>query len=101
MREKSEKKVDQEGRGKEDSPPLEASFSNFIYTLSVQAMVNLGEIPNPLTKKVEKDLKGAKYTIDLLEILREKTRGNLNQEEESLLSNTLHYLRIRYLKSTG
>ena len=84
----------------EQSPPLpEVSFATFIYSLSTSALVHLGEIPEPITEKMDKNLPLAKQTIDILGILQEKTKGNLNQEEENLLNNFLYDLRMRYVKA--
>ena len=87
---------------KEQPPPLpEVSFATFIYSLSTSALVHLGEIPEPITEKMDKNLPLAKQTIDILGILQEKTKGNLNQEEETLLNNFLYDLRMRYVKAMG
>jgi hypothetical protein len=87
---------------KEQPPPLpEVSFAAFIYSLSTSALVHLGEIPEPITEKMDKNLPRAKQTIDILGILQEKTKGNLSQEEENLLNNFLYDLRMRYVKAMG
>jgi hypothetical protein len=87
---------------KEQPPPMpEVSFAAFIYSLSTSALVHLGEIPEPITEKMDKNLPLAKQTIDILGILQEKTKGNLTQEEESLLNNFLYDLRMRYVKAMG
>jgi hypothetical protein len=87
---------------KEQPPPLpEVSFAAFIYSLSTSALVHLGEIPEPITEKMDKNLPLAKQTIDILGILQEKTKGNLSQEEENLLNNFLYDLRMRYVKAMG
>jgi hypothetical protein len=88
-------------RGKKESPPPplpEIDFSSFIFSLSTSALFHLGEIPDPVTHKSEKDLPLAKQTIDILGILREKTRGNLTPEEEKLMENILTDLRWRYIR---
>jgi hypothetical protein len=86
----------------EQSPPLpELNFASFIYSLSTSALVHLGEIPEPITEKMDKNLPLAKQTIDILGIIQEKTKGNLTQEEETLLNNFLYDLRMRYVKAMG
>lgn len=91
-----------EGAKTEEPPPLpEATFSTFIYSLSTSALIHLGEIPEPTTEKVMKSLPLAKQTIDILAILQEKTKGNLAQDEETLLNTLLYDLRIRYVKAVG
>lgn len=81
----------------EQVPPI--TFSGFIYSLSTTCLMHLGEIPNPSSQKIEKNLTLAKQTIDLLEILAEKTKGNLTPEEDSLLKSALTELRFLYVKA--
>ena len=86
---------------KEFTPPA-PDFKFFISTLSLQASIFLGQIPNPVTQKNEEDLPQAKFIIDTLGMLQEKTRGNLNGEEAGLLEDLLYELRTFYLaKSKG
>jgi len=73
------------------------TFSTFVLGLSTQALLHLGEIESPLAGKVERDLIAAKDIIDVLGILREKTRNNLEQAEERLLDSILDDLRMRYV----
>jgi uncharacterized protein DUF1844 len=74
------------------------TFSAFLLGLSTQALLHLGEIESPLTGKVERDLAAAQHMIDILGLLREKTRNNLEQAEEHLLDSVLYDLRIRYVE---
>lgn len=78
-----------------DLPKLD--FSTFILSIIGTAYVHLGDAPNP-EGKPEKDLTLARQDIDLLGILQEKTRGNLNGEEERLLDQALYDLRMRYVE---
>ena len=73
------------------------TFSTFVLGLSTQALLHLGEIESPLAGKVERDLGAAKDIIDVLGVLREKTRNNLEQAEERLLDSILYDLRMRYV----
>jgi len=75
----------------------EFGFSTFILSLSTSALVHLGELPDPITNKKEVKLQLAKQTISVIEMLKEKTRGNLTPEEESLLDNVLCDVRLKYL----
>jgi hypothetical protein len=79
-------------------PDEPVTFSTFVLGLSTQALLHLGEIPNPLTRGVERDLGAAKQVIDILGILREKTRSNLEPGEETLLDSVLYDLRMRYVE---
>lgn len=89
----------EKGEKKNDSPPLpEIDFSSFIFSLSTSALLHLGEVPDPTTKKREKNLPLAKQTIDILGMLKEKTKGNLTPDEEKLIENILTDLRWRYVR---
>jgi hypothetical protein len=99
---KTQEKVTKKEAQNEKSHPLpEVNFSSFVYSLSTSALVHLGEIPEPITEKMDKNLPLAKQTIDILGILQEKTKGNLTQEEENLLNSFLYDLRMRYVKAIG
>jgi len=81
------------------TPPLpEMDFSAFIFSLSTSALLHLGEVPDPVTQERKKDLPLAKQTIDILGMLKEKTRGNLAPTEEKLMENILADLRWRYVR---
>lgn len=84
----------------EERKPLEASFLQFLSGMAAQALMHLGVISNPLTNKVDVDLANARYSIDLLAVLQEKTRGNLTPEEDQYLNAALHELRLRYVDAT-
>ena len=79
-------------------PDEPVTFSTFVLGLSTQALLHLGEIPNPVNRAVERDLVAAKQVIDILGILREKTRSNLDPSEEALLDSMLYDLRMRYVE---
>jgi len=72
-------------------------FSTFLMSMASSAYCMLGLAPNPLTQKVEKNLVTAKQQIDLLELMKEKTKGNLTKDEESLLDNMLYHLHMTYV----
>ena len=77
--------------------PPEPDFNFFITTLSLQASISLGQVPNPATNKTEEDLVQAKFLIDTLGMLKEKTAGNLTPDETGLLENLLYELRMQYV----
>lgn len=77
----------------------EINFSTFVISLSTQALMQLGEIPSPLTGKVESDFAVAKQMIDILGMLREKSRGNLDDQEARLMEDVLYDLRMRYVEA--
>jgi len=80
--------------------PPEPNFNFFITTLALQATISLGAVPNPATNKTEKDLTQAKFLIDTLGMLGEKTKGNLTKEEGDLLENLLYELRMQYISAS-
>ncbi|MBU0991664.1 MAG: DUF1844 domain-containing protein [Proteobacteria bacterium] len=74
------------------------TFSTFIVSLNSTALVHLGVMGNPATNESAKNLPVAKQTIDIIGMLEEKTKGNLTAEEEKLIKNILHDLRLMYVK---
>jgi len=89
-----------EPAGQTDHEPLpEINFSAFVISLSTQALMHLGEIANPISEKVEVDVPVAKQMIDILAMLRDKTRGNLNASEDRLMEDILFDLRMKYVEA--
>ena len=76
----------------------EPSFGVFVDQLFAQGMIELGEIPNPITKVKGVALTRAQFTIKMLEILREKTKESLEPEEESHLDAAILELMSRYAR---
>ena len=91
---------------KEEEPPRaemplpEITFSNLIFSLSTSALIQMGEIKDPNIQE-EKNLPLAKQTIDLIGMLKEKTKGNLTQDEEKLTDHALYDLKMRFVKASG
>jgi len=77
-------------------PP--ADFQSLIGALASQAVMGLGGVRDPKSGAVVVDLPGARFAIDLLAVVEAKTRGNLQQEEEKALTQTLTELRDRFVK---
>jgi Domain of unknown function (DUF1844) len=92
--------ADEQTRRKPESPPDlgEANFDALVAMLSAPAMVALGAVPNPATKKAEPQLPMARYLIDLLGVLEQRTTGNRSPEESEALEETLHSLRMMYVQ---
>jgi len=91
-----------EESGRQHGPFPEVSMATFIFSLSSSALVHLGEIPEPETSRTSVDLPMAKQIIDTLGMLQDKTKGNLDQDEDRLLKSVLYDLRMRYVqKSSG
>ncbi len=89
------------GNENNEGKRIEPSFSIFVSSLSMQTLIFLGEIDNPLTHKKEENLDQAKYIIDTLAILKEKTKGNLAANEANLIDGVLYELRMKYTAKTG
>ncbi|HAM41297.1 MAG TPA: DUF1844 domain-containing protein [Candidatus Omnitrophica bacterium] len=87
-------------RGTESGVP-EARFDLFLSGLAMEALIALGDAPHPQTRKSAMNLPQARYLVDLLGVLEEKTRGNLSVDEERLLKETLYQLRMRYMAKAG
>jgi len=80
-------------------PLPEVNFNSLIFSLSSSALLNMGDIAEPQTGERKKDLPMAKYSIDIISMLQEKTKGNLTEEEHKFLENILADLRLRYVKA--
>jgi Domain of unknown function (DUF1844) len=78
-------------------PGAEITFASFIFSLSTQALVHLGEVPDPIDSTAHVTLEAARQIIDILAMLLEKTRGNLDPAESALLESALYDLRMRYV----
>lgn len=80
----------------ESLPPI--NFSTFVMSLSTQALLCLGDLPDPTDGEVRTDLSAARELIDILGMLKDKTTGNLDPSESSLLEKILFDLRMRYVR---
>ncbi|MBM3252245.1 MAG: DUF1844 domain-containing protein [Candidatus Omnitrophica bacterium] len=86
--------------GEQDFQIPEVNFGNFVTSLSLQALISLGEVENPFTSKKEKNLTQAKFLIDTLDMLKEKTVGNLDGDESNLLETIIYELKMKYIQET-
>lgn len=82
----------------EGSENISIDFSTFAVSLGSAALMGLGLAKNPSTGNFEKNLDSAKLHIDLLTMLKDKTKGNLTKEEEDLLSALLYDTKMRYVE---
>jgi hypothetical protein len=92
--------AEEEGFNEEDIPGAEdpASFVNFLSTLATNAAAALGAMPHPVTGQRSLDLDTGKYWLDVLGMLRDKTKGNLHPQESRLLEGLLGDLRMQYVQ---
>lgn len=82
----------------ETNPSREAAlFLQLVVGLQQSAMISLGKLMHPLTRKIERDLVLARDAIDTLAALEARTRGNLEPDEERLMRQALTVLRLNYL----
>ncbi|MHC4721198.1 MAG: DUF1844 domain-containing protein [Planctomycetota bacterium] len=88
-------KADQE----KQRPPLPpADFAGLVNTFTTQAFFALGVLRTKEDKDIPADLELAKYNIDMLEVLGDKTSGNISDDEKNMLENTLHQLRMAFVQ---
>lgn len=85
----------------EEHPLPPASFTVLLSTLATQAMAGLGLFPDPVTGEPTVNLPLAKHFIDTIAMLEEKTKGNLEGEEASQISDSLHQLRMAYMATAN
>lgn len=100
----AEEEAEKEKAGDKDQargPMPPGNFAALVSMLTTQALFALGLLKVKGQEDKEPDLELAKYNIDMLETLEEKTRGNLTKEEEQILGNTINELRMGYVKVAG
>jgi len=95
-------KIDRIEEQKNSSDEKEAAssqvdFPTFIMSLSSSAFYHLGDMPDPTTGKKELNLPAVQQTIDMLNMLKEKTKGNLKEDESKLLEQLIYELQVKYV----
>ena len=83
---------------KHESDYPQVTFTNFVLSLSTSALFHFGDFLDLEGGKTEKNLPAAKQTIDILDMLNEKTKGNLDENENNLIKGALYELKMRYVK---
>ncbi len=76
-------------------------FYSLIYTFQMQAMMQMGKLKNPLTEKVDRDLDAARMSIDMIEMLKEKTKSNVSDDESRFLTQVLSDLRLNFVEESA
>lgn len=76
----------------------EVTFSTFILSLASSTLMHLGEVPNPDTGKIEKNIALAKHSVDLLNMLGDKFNNGLTADEKKLLQDVLYEVKIKYVQ---
>ena len=93
--EEEARKAAEKQESRESTVP--ATFMNFLSEYAMRAMVLLGMIPYPGSEDRVIDIAGARFTIDILAVIQEKTKNNLSKEEENYLRTALYELRMRFV----
>jgi hypothetical protein len=99
---KNEKNPNQKKTGEEKKeflPPLD--FSSIVLPLYMPALIKLGLAEDPLTQQTAENLELAKRLIDILDLLKDRTKGNLEAEEETFLDSCLEQLKMHYLRKAN
>jgi hypothetical protein len=89
-----------ERKEREFGPLPEVNFSSFVLSLSSSILLHLGEIADPQSGERKKDLALAKQTIDIITLLKDKTKGNLTDDEQELLEHLLYDMRMRFVNAS-
>ena len=99
--ERLERKLKDRAEGEEarDLPPPD--FMHLVSGMAAQVLMQLGEIENPMQGSRAVDLPAARYSIDVLDMLVEKTKGNLTEDEDRYVRAALHDLRMRFVEAAG
>lgn len=90
---------DEDAPRNDAQPGPEASFLQLVHGFVIQTMMQLGHMENPMTGEKTVDLTQARYSIDILGMLQEKTKGNLSEDEEQYLKTALTNLRMAYVET--
>ncbi len=91
---------DQEATHTSSEAP-EVNFANYVTGMTLQTLIFLGEMPNPMTNKTEMNLPQAKFLIDTLIMIRDKTEGNLTEQEKNTLQGCIYELEMKYVQLKG
>jgi hypothetical protein len=86
------------GEGCGEKGEVQVNFFTYVTSMGYQAMIFLGEMPNPMTGQNEKNLRQAKFMIDTLVMMKDKTKGNLNEQENAYLEGTLYELQMKFVE---
>ncbi len=93
-----------EGEGPAEAPPagepVPSAFTDLVISLAQSCFLSLGLVPNPMTGRPEVNLPAAASMLDMLEMLKDKTRGNLSPQEEQFLDHTLLQLKVGYVQAS-
>jgi hypothetical protein len=80
---------------------MKINFKTIVQMFQVEGMVALGKMLNPATNELTRNLDHARYVIDVLEVLQEKTKGNLDADDQRFLDQTVSTLRLNFVEESG
>jgi hypothetical protein len=99
MSDSSNSSASTSGNGPQDKNHFEANFSTLVLSIGSSAAMALGLAANPQDGKIEKDLNLARFNIDLLRMLRDKTKGNLTAEEQHFVESIVTDLQMKFVQA--
>ena len=76
-------------------------FYSLIYSFQMQTWMSLGKIKNPVSDKIEKDMDAAQMTIDIIDMIKEKTKNNLNEQESKFIDQVLADLKLNFVHESS
>ncbi|HMQ09941.1 MAG TPA: DUF1844 domain-containing protein [Oligoflexia bacterium] len=92
----TENKTEPSAQETQNNPTI--NFTSFVLSISTSALVQMGLIPDPVSNETQKNMPLAKQQVDILEMLYQKTQGNLDENEDKLMQQVLYELRMRYVE---
>jgi len=95
----ADKEAEPAEAGDPQMPP--ASFELLVTSLATEALMALGQMPHPVTGKAQAQRNLAKYLIDTLDMLREKTKGNLPPNEQQMIESVVHQMRLLFVETAS
>ena len=95
----ADKEAEPAEAGDPQMPP--ASFELLVTSLATEALMALGQMPHPITGKAQAQRNLAKYLIDTLDLLREKTKGNLPPNEQQMIESVVHQMRLLFVETAN
>lgn len=76
-------------------------FYSLVYSFQMQTWISLGKMKNPVSDKIEKDLDAAQMTIDIIDMIKEKTKNNLTEQETKFVEQVLADLKLNYVHESS
>ena len=84
-----------------NAPEMKPDFIHIFTTFAMQAMIAMGRMENPVSGESKVDMKMARYFVEVLGVLTEKSEGNLTKEEEQHVEATIHQVKLAFVEASG